>query len=276
MPIPFFIAGAVGVFSVAARGVNKDLKTEINLIYDKIESLADDTNKKVEAEMEYFNNVLDKNDKKKIGIVEYIVEPFVEELNKIKSSQLRERIDSGTVQKILEVRVDEYGIKRYNDTTSQKIVGTMKDLFTVSLGTMGVVVSYVEYEKLVAQKKIAEGKLEQAKLQSEEVNNKIAAMREMSQQINEITDVLEFMEKILRNAFFSFMSLVKRSGYDYSNYTREEKQSLMLIVDVFNGVNSIIIKPIIKEDGSFNSELIDHSLSLVDLIEKNEDIIKAL
>ena len=276
MPIPFFIAGAVGVFSVAARGVNKDLKTEINLIYDKIESLADDTNKKVEAEMEYFNNVLDKNDKKKIGIVEYIVEPFVEELNKIKSSQLRERIDSGTVQKILEVRVDEYGIKRYNDTTSQKIVGTMKDLFTVSLGTMGGVVSYVEYEKLVAQKKIAEGKLEQAKLQSEEVNNKIAAMREMSQQINEITDVLEFMEKILRNAFFSFMSLVKRSGYDYSNYTREEKQSLMLIVDVFNGVNSIIIKPIIKEDGSFNSELIDNSLSLVDLIEKNEDMIKAL
>lgn len=276
MPIPFLVAGAVGVFSVAARGVNRDMKEEINQIYGEIESVVDDANEKAEKEMQLFHKSLEINDNKKSDIIEYIIAPFIEELNKIKNSELRDRIDAGEVQKILSINSKDYEIKKYDSTTGQKIVSSIKDIYAISAGIAGVGVSYMEYKKLSSQKTIAEGKLEQVKLQSEELNSQVSALKEMRKQTDEITGVLTSLEKPLRTAFFAFLNIIKKSGYEYLNYSKEEQKALMLIVDAFSAVNSIIINPVINQDGSFNHDLINNSLSVVELVESNEDMLKSM
>lgn len=278
MPIPFLVLGAAGVFTVAGKAVNNDLKKEINDIYDEVEEIVRNANKKAESEMRLFSKELDTNEKKKDDLVEYFVIPFMEELKKIKNCELRERIDSGTVKKIIDINSGNYAIKKYNSTAGDKVVDTLKS--AAILGAFGLLGSNInnfrEYEKLTAEKTIAEGKLEQAKLESEEVKNQVAAMKEMRKQIGEITAVLTYMEKVLRMAFCGFVNVTKKSGYEYRNFTREERQLLMVVIDVFNAVNSIIIKPVIKEDGTFNQELINNSLLAMDIIENNEQLIESM
>ena len=279
MPIPFLIPVAVkvaatvvgGVTTIAISSINKEAKNEVQSYYDEAEKLIEKTNISLKNEQRLLELNIKTNEEKKKAIYDIFIKPFCMELSKIKATNLREMETNG--KHICEaLSINDFSMTYYGNGTGTRIKNTIKEVGIYSLGgpVASFVFGYIQNEKLESQKKVAKGKLEEVKLQCEKINNEIAASKEIRAQVREVTELLKAMETYLHPAYFYFTEIIRKAGYNYREYSDEYKEKLMVIKDIFKGINSIIIKPIVKKNGEFNTEIINAAVDLKNRLQSEQ------
>lgn len=102
--------------------------------------------------------------------------------------------------------------------------------------------------------KIEKAKVEYAKLKKEceEAKTSCVRIESLTQALNRLNGTVRILKKLTENLIKEVESIEKKSGYIYSSYTKEEKDTVMMMYNFTMALNDLVIKEVIDKNGKIH------------------------
>lgn len=259
MPLPLFLLGAAGaaLLGHCAREVNDDYASELNTINDKMEELYEETNVLIKTTKCDFDTAYDKLYDQKNEVFNTTLKNFAEVIAHLKKVEFEgDGIKKDKLQRFHQEMVS------YNDNSTHRGKTWAKPstavISTVIFGIAGQGISFVGnvIRGVQLQTKIEEANAEYAKLKAEcrAAKTKCMQMQSLTELCTNSYEVIELMKELADRLINETADLVERNGGDYSIYTDEECDRIMLMYNFSLALNDIVCTDIVDNEGNLNPQ----------------------
>ncbi|WP_102401044.1 hypothetical protein [Haloimpatiens massiliensis] len=260
MPIPFILAGVAvagtTLFGVASNAVNNQAKNELIDINNKIESLAQKTERDYKSAVSRYENTISTLIRTKSKSQNETLTVFADVYKNIKGIELNKiELEMKALMKDTNLHISAVNNSsnyKYKENTDQLVLGTV---MSVTFGGAYILSNYIKYNKI--QEKIEDAKvnLKKVETQAKAFETKITEINYKAEKAILVTRVLRDVDKRFRAAIMQLAGNIKDYGNDYSKYPLEVKKQLAM-TEKFAIVTKLIIESSgLNDDGSIDEKV---------------------
>lgn len=259
MPIPFIIgAVAVGIGSVvgaAAKSVNNDYQAELNSLHDKMENIADRTEKKFQKAKRETEYKLDRLTFLKQTVYEKSFKSFVDSFSKIKNVEITENQEfKDSLGMIKDVVIDYYTNTTAREIESENTAALKGAVLGGLFGGTYLVSGVIKGVKLQYAIEEAEAEYAKLKVEAEKVNRKTTKLSAIGKRADELYEVTSTLDHLFNLAIKEMKATIQRAGTNYRDYNQKEREQLFITVQFAEAIKKLINVPIVTKSQGVSKE----------------------